>query len=381
MARQADFEERDLRFNNLRAAMEAEGLIALVVAGHAGQFSRGYIRYLANAHMWAGDSLILFPLDGEAVHVQVTYAGASMPDNLWIPDFRRAPAPQTEIVSAILSKGLTQGNIGIAGFGRNISAGAFETITDSIPNVTFVNADLVIDKVRAIKSPLELEQFRDVSRLTQSALERFVDVIEPGMTQRDAAAEAASIFRAGGAFDDLTLIQEGSFSGLPRDIPLKCDDRVALHLEVCGESGHWSELNVTCIFDEPTEREQKLIDSELQAYQEVLQAAKPGVKLVDLENVFLQSLRDDGWELGDPAWHYSYHGVGLDAIEWPYYSPMLEGNQDTEIQEGMVFSYHPHRAVVPTVRRIPAIYDDFVITPNGGEQLTVEWDLGWRIMT
>jgi Xaa-Pro aminopeptidase len=122
------------------------------------------------------------------------------------------------------------------------------------------------------------------------------------------------------------------------------------------------------------------MESELRAYREVLRAAKPGVMLAELESIFLGVIEDDAWELGAPAWHYSYHGVGMDAIEWPYYSPMLEGNRDTAVKEGMVFSYHPHRATVPSVRRIPAIYDDFVITPDGGKQLSDNWDLSWRIM-
>ena len=140
-------------------------------------------------------------------------------------------------------------------------------------------------------------------------------------------------------------------------------------------------MNVTCAFKEPTSLEQKLIDTEMRAYSEVLRAAKPGIMLADLESIFLDVIRSDGWELGEPAWHYSYHGVGMDAIEWPYYSPMIEGNRDTELKEGMVFSYHPHRRTTPRVDRIPAIYDDFVITGDGAEQLSVNWDLRWRIMT
>ena len=380
MAIQADLSERDHRFKAVREAMERDGIAALVVAGHASQFNRGYVRYLADVHLWAGDSLILIPLEGEPVHVQVTYASASMPDELWIPDYRRSPAPQTEIISAIQEQNLTTSTIGIAGLERVITVGAYEALQQAFPGVRFVDADHLMNQIRAIKSPLEIQQFREVWKLAQAAMDRFVDVIEPGLSQREAAAEAGRVIRAGGSFDDLTLIQDGAFRGLPRDVPLRCDDLVGLHLEVCGESGHWAELNVTCAFKEPTALEQKLMESELRAYREVLRAARPGVTLADLENVFLEVVKLDGWELGEPAWHYSYHGVGMDAIEWPYFSPMIAGNRDTELKEGMVFSYHPHRATIPHVDRIPAIYDDFVITTEGAEQLSINWDLRWRIM-
>ena len=99
-----------------------------------------------------------------------------------------------------------------------------------------------------------------------------------------------------------------------------------------------------------------------------------------MENTFLRVLVEDGWKLGEPAWHYSFHGQGMDGIEWPYFTPMLEGNRDTSLEEGMVFSYHPHRDTTPVVDRIPRIFDDIVITTNGAERLSSDWDLAWRIM-
>ena len=155
---------------------------------------------------------------------------------------------------------------------------------------------------------------------------------------------------------------------------------VSFHLEICGESGHWSEINVVCAYQEPSELERKLIDSEFRALQEVRAKARPGIMLKDLEDTFLQLIVDDGWKLGDPEWHYSFHGQGMDSIERPYFSPMIEGNEDAPLQEGMVFSYHPHRPTIPEVRRVPKIFDGFVITKDGAETLTKDWDFLWRIM-
>ena len=380
MANRADLTERDIRFRRVRDGMEKAGLDALVVAGHGSSFNRGYIRYFADTHLWAGDSLILIPLEGDPVQVLVTYSGASMPDKLWIEDFRKAPDPQSEIVKAMEEKGLTKGKVGIAGLDRIITVGAYETLNNSFPGVDFVSADLLVDRVRSIKSPLELQQIGELLKLSQKAIDQFVEVIAPGITQREAASEADKVIRAGGSFDDLTLIHEGSFTGLPRDVALKCDDLVGFHLETCGESGHWSEINVVCAFREPTALEQKLIDSELRAFAEIRNMAKPGVTLGDMENTFLRVIVEDGWKLGEPAWHYSFHGQGMDSIEWPYFTPMLEANKDTSLEEGMVFSYHPHRDTTPTVDRLPRIFDDIVITTDGAERLSSDWDLGWRIM-
>jgi len=71
----------------------------------------------------------------------------------------------------------------------------------------------------------------------------------------------------------------------------------------------------------------------------------------------------------------------MDAIEWPFYTPMIEGNRDTTLEAGMVFSYHPHRDTVPGVMRIPAIYDGLVITANGAERLNDHLNIDWRVKT
>jgi Xaa-Pro aminopeptidase len=138
---------------------------------------------------------------------------------------------------------------------------------------------------------------------------------------------------------------------------------------------------VVCAFKEPTDLEQKLMDSELRALDEVRARAKPGTTLTDLEETFIGVILEDGWKLGEPAWHFSFHGQGMDGIEWPFYTPMNVGNEDTSLEAGMVFSYHPHRTTVPTAGHPPKIFDAFVITDDGAKTLSTDWDFRWRIMT
>ena len=378
MTERADFSERDRRYLAVRNAMAQFPLDALIVAGHGSGFNRGNLRYLADVHMWEGDGLILIPLNGEPMHVQVTYASSSLPDCLWVEDFRREPDPQDAIIDAIREKGLTNGTIGIAGYKKIITVGALEKLTTAFPNAKFKDADMLLDKIRAVKSELEILQLKELWFMSQHAIERFVDVARPGVSQREAASESSKVFRNAGSFTDLTVIQEGNFKGLPRDVSLKCDDWISFHLEICGETGHWSEINVVCAFKEPDKLEEKLIASEFRALQEIKKMAKPGVTLEDMEKTFLEVIRGDGWGLGQPEWHYSFHGQGMDGIEWPYFTPMLRGNADTVLEEGMVFSYHPHRATVPGVRRPPKIFDGLLITAKGAESLTTNWDFLWR---
>jgi Xaa-Pro aminopeptidase len=151
-------------------------------------------------------------------------------------------------------------------------------------------------------------------------------------------------------------------------------------MEICGESGHWSEIDVTCAFRKPTELENKLMETELRAYDEILEIAKPGVRLSDMARTFEDVLVEDGWKLDDPRWLYYFHGHGMDDIQWPWYSAMLADNQDAVLKEGMVLCYHPHRDTIPAVACGPSICDDIVITADGAERLSGDWNLRWRVM-
>jgi Xaa-Pro aminopeptidase len=363
MSEREGLAERDERFRKLREAMRREGLGAVVVAGRGSMFNRGYVRYYANTHLWAGESLIIIPLEDDPVHVQVTFSGAQWPEPLWVEDVRRAPHPSTEIAKAMREKNLARGKIGIAGFHRIITMGAYQTLTSSFPDVEFVSADLMVNRLRAIKSPLELRQYRDLWNVARAAMERFVEVI-----------------RSAGSFHDMTCIYVGEYRGLPRDLSVNCTDIVALHMEICGESGHWVEIEATCAFRQPTAVESKLMESELRAYDVVREMAKPGVKLSDMAQTFDRVLMEEGWELGEPIWHYYFHGQGMDDIEWPWYSAMLEDNEDAVLEEGMVINYHPHPRTIPEATHDPAITDNIVIRANGAERLSGDWNPRWRIM-
>ena len=282
----ADLSERDIRYGKLRAAMDKAGLKAIIVGGSGGQFTRGYIRYLADAHVWAGNGLILLPADSDPMYVQLSAASSGVPTPLWIEDYRRSPTLQRTIGEAMREKGITNGKVGLVGYDNVMTINQGAELTETFPNIDFVNADLLMDKIRAIKSPLELDQLRDVWKVSVEALDNFAKNLQPGISQREAAAAAASVFRRAGCWDDLTIIQEGTSRGLPKDIALKCDDLVSFHLEICGEHGQWSEVNTVCVFRDPSKEEQRLLDAELKAHKAICAEAKPGTTLKGLSEIF-----------------------------------------------------------------------------------------------
>ncbi|NLE76703.1 MAG: hypothetical protein GX605_08125, partial [Chloroflexi bacterium] len=160
MGTKATLAERDMRYRKLREAMAREGMSAVIAAGHAAHFRRGHIRYFTDTHMWAGDALLLIPLEGEPTLAWVSYAGSGWPEEMWVNDVRKAPYPETRVVDAMKAQKLTKGKVGIAGLKKVMTIGAYRTLTGSLPDVQFVDADLMVDRIRMRKSPLELQQYR-----------------------------------------------------------------------------------------------------------------------------------------------------------------------------------------------------------------------------
>jgi Xaa-Pro dipeptidase len=379
-----DLAERDLRLRRTREAMANAALDAMLVAGKGHWWTgRGYLRYFTDFHLWGHDGLLLLPLAGEPVMTLSSYAVAErVAARGWITDVRGDVYVVPGIADAIRQRGLGRARIGIAGLRWILPAGALAELQASVPDVVFVSADDLMDRVRMTKSPLEIRQIRQLWTLAEGAMTRFMQIVGPGQSQREVAAEATRPIWAAGARDILVFIGEAPGEhDPPRDVPLRCDDVVRFHLEICGESGHWVEITINCAYRAPAALEQRLMDSELRAFDAVRQVLRPDASLAQTAAIFDRVLTDDGWELGYPTTHFHFHGQGLDVIERPWYAaaPPWGQTQDWPVAAGMVFSYHPRRQVRPRVGWSTGINEDIVIAERGAERLGT-WDHTWRMM-
>jgi Xaa-Pro aminopeptidase len=381
----ATLAERDARYARLRAAMAEHGLDALIL-GCKGHWwtGRGTARYLSDFHLWGHDGLILFPADGEPYLVLNSPAVAGMvARHGWIADTGGDVYLAPAFLEAVTARGLERGRLGTVGARWIIPAGLRDELATGLPAAELVDADELFDGVRMVKSPLEIQQNRELWDLAKRAMERFAEVLEPGADQRALAAESCRLALAEGARDILVLIGDrASEYGPPRAAPIRCDDLVRFHLEICGESGHWCELTITLAFRPVTADERRLMASELRAYERVREAARPGLTLAELAGSFEHTLEADGWELADPTRHFDFHGQGMDVIERPWFAAEQPwgGTGDAVLRPGVIVSYHPRRNTVPEVPWSPGVSDNLLITDDGAEWLSGDWSHEWREM-
>ena len=379
----ATLTERDERFARVRDAMAERELDALVIGGKGHWWTgRGYIRYLTDFHLWAHDALLVFPAQGEPAIALTSYAVAGLlAERGWVTDAGGDVFLVPRTLRSLEQRKLTRGRIGIVGTEWIIPVDLHRSLAEGLPSAELIAADDLMNLVRMPKSELEIEQNREVWALAKSAMERFAEVARPGATQLELSAEACRVALAGGARDLLVLMSEtpGRMAP-PDDVPVRCDDALRYHMEISGPSGHWCELTITLAYRAANDGEARLMDTELRALDAVRAAAKPGVRVSELAQVFEDTIRADGWQLGPPTQHFDFHGQGQDVIELPWYAAVQPWGSagDAPLPVGGIVSYHPARRIEPHVGWTPGISDNLLVTAEGGEWLSGDWSHRFR---
>ncbi len=394
MGTKATLAERDQRFHRLRQAMRKEGFDALLIAGKGhGWTGRGYFRYLTDFHLWGHDGVILFPLDDEPMLcLSSGNVARRIADRGWITEYRGDWHVTPAIVEEIKRRGLDRGRLGIAGYTFILGAGLTDILKSGLPDAKLVNADLLMNRVRAKRSALELQQYQELWAMSKGAMERFATYFEPGMTERQASAEPLRYIHEHGARDALIFINGNP----PEDRILEQEGILSFHMEICNESGHFNEHTITLAYRDPTELEERLAASQFRAFEKVRKITVPGTTMVRLFEVFQESLQEDGWVFsGSRRPHFEFHGQGMDWLEWPTYAnndPFgnalagAEMKEPPELEAGMVFNYHPSPSPgyfagyesVTGLKGAASINDHLLVTREGGVRLSGDWDMRWR---
>ena len=161
MPTRATLAERDMRYARLREAMAKENVDVLLIAGKGhGWTGRGYFRWMTDFHLWGHDGVILFPLEGEPMLTMTSGAVARRVGATrgWITDSQGDWDITPKIVEELKARNLDKARIGVAGYQFILGAGAHKVLEDGLPEADLFDADSLMNRVRAIKSPLEIQQ-------------------------------------------------------------------------------------------------------------------------------------------------------------------------------------------------------------------------------
>jgi len=288
----AEYASRLLR---VRARMAAAGIDLLLLADPAN------MNYLTGYDGWSFyvPQLVAVPCQSNEDPLWLGRAmdRAQAPLTSWLPDDRVIGYPESYVQSAerhpmdwiadhLRGRGWDGRRIGTETDVYYFSPKALDRLRAGLPNAEFVDADLLVNWVRAVKSPAEIACMREAAGLVGGAMRAAFDAIEPGARQCDAIARiyAAQIAGEAGFAGDITglcpLIMSGRAAAAPH--PMWTDDRferdqtTAIELGAARRHYHAS-LARTLHIGRPPQRlldTAKIVEEGLEA---ALAALRPGV--------------------------------------------------------------------------------------------------------
>ena len=252
--------------------------------------------------------------------------------------------------------------------GQSLTVDARHRFADALPkHVRLREAPALVERERMVKDADELAAIRAAVDRGAGLFDRALEVIRPGVSEVEVAAEMEYAARKGGA-DGMsfeTIIASGARSALPHgrasSAPIVtggfvvCDFGVILH-------GYCSDRTRTVYVGAATAEARRTYDAVLASQQEAIDAVRPGVKVGQVDGAARKALQKNG--LAKYFTHSTGHGVGLEIHE----APRVAKGQTEVLRPGMVVTIEP--GVYLPEKWGVRIEDMVVVTERGCEVLT-----------
>ncbi len=223
-----------------------------------------------------------------------------------------------------------------------------------------------VEKLRMIKDDEEIALLRRAVKLTEKGLRHIRAFLEPGVSERDMAAELEVFFKLENSEPGFRpIVAFGKRSSMPHYVSsnrkLKASDMVLIDLGT-SVRGYHGDLTRTWLSRKMKTREIYIHRIVLDAQRAAIEKVKPGVRLVSIDAAARQVIASSGY--GENFGHGLGHGIGLNVHELPRLSARSEGR----CRKGMVFTIEPG-IYIPRWGGV-RIEDDVLVTEKGCEVLS-----------
>ncbi|HVA93872.1 MAG TPA: Xaa-Pro peptidase family protein [Candidatus Dormibacteraeota bacterium] len=234
-------------------------------------------------------------------------------------------------------------------------------------NIRWMGIDGIVDDLRAVKDPFEIDRIRDAARLGSEVMQEAIGLIRPGVTEIDIAAEIGYRMRRKGASGESfeAIVASGPRSALPHAGPT--ERRIGKNELVVLDLGailrhYCSDLTRTVYVGRAPLRVRRWYQAVLEAQSAARDALKSGVAAGAVDAAARNVLQHKG--LGRYFVHSTGHGIGLEIHE----DPRIARGQKRKLEAGNVVTLEPgvYMEGVGGIR----LEDDALVTPRGCEILT-----------
>lgn len=213
--------------------------------------------------------------------------------------------------------------IALVALESSIPYGRFRFVSEQFEGRVEV-VDAWIEEIRQVKEAAEVTRIAAAAELTDRALEHARSLLAPGVRECDIALAIEVFIRENGgqgvAFEP--IVASGPNSSRPHaritDRAFETGDFVTIDLGARFR-GYCADLTRTFVLGTASDRQRDLYDAVLTANEAGIQAARAGMRGMDIDRVARDVLGQRG--LGDAFGHGLGHGVGVDVHELPSVGP------------------------------------------------------------
>ncbi len=238
------------------------------------------------------------------------------------------------------------------------------------PLVELVSSDPVMDEMRMVKEPQEIELLTKAQQIAGLGMDRLRELLKPGITGHELATEITYTMMKAGASGTSTPIYINSgvrscwIHGKVSHEIIQEGDLVVVDLTPKFQ-GYCGNLARTFVIGQPDPKQQQLIDTYLKMISRTREALKPGVTTGRLDRIGLKVCQENGLE----SYHLngSSHGIGLRFEETPA-PTILPNHRTVKLRENMVMTIGHAILAIPGFGGV-RFEDLYLVGPDGGKIL------------
>jgi len=276
---------------------------------------------------------------------------------------KTAQTPLEALTAAIDSLGLTRARLGID-TGR-LWPTHLDVLQEALPAAHIEDAYGLLQRVRMVKTPQEIENLRRAVFATEEAFLATTRAFREGITEREIARIYEQTLIDHGAQPILTVIGFGEHSAHPNAQPgaLRLHRDMLVRYDIgCRYQGYFADIARIAVFGTPPPKVRSYYQALWEGEEAALRIVRPGTTADDLFRVAVERTR----AAGIPHYERSHvgHGIGIEV----YDPPLLAPGVHTALEPGMVINVEtPYYELGFCGLQVE---DTVVVTNDGFEYLT-----------
>jgi Xaa-Pro aminopeptidase len=331
---------REVALGKVQQALKDNDLDAIVAVSPWNTVYTAGVSFLTQRTIPERLGMVVIGRDREPIFVYCTIEEGHVIHESWVKERRGytefADKPIDVLADVLREIGVANGRVGIEK--RFLVAQNYDELQEQLPDGQLVEADSIFDKMRAVKTPEEIELLGKTAMWTDEAIRTAFEQYRPGDTERTVGDRMVDEARKHGAEGLLHLVLATGpnlykIHHAPDDTPLQPGGAIRTDFGMFW-GFYVSDVARTVFVKQPTQAQLDAYKNLEEIHQTVIAAMKPGVRASELYNICKQSFEKRGVPFAMP---HIGHSIGLGVHEFPMMHPF----NHHELEPGTVLMLEP----------------------------------------